>query len=84
LGDEDASQRQRVHEISINYLESGESYDWETTIVDIYFSTMIAEILKNDPDPKIMAECKRRSNWNQWKDAIQTEISSLSKREVFS
>jgi hypothetical protein len=56
LGDEGASQR--VHKISINYLEFGESYDWKTTIVDIYFSTMIAEILKNDPDPKTMAECK--------------------------
>jgi hypothetical protein len=82
LGDEDASQR--VHKISINYLESRESYDRKTTIVDIYFSAMIAEILENDLDPKIMAECKRRSDWNQWKDAIQAEISSLSKREVFS
>jgi hypothetical protein len=45
---------------------------------------MIAEILENNPDPKTMAECKKRSYWNQWKDAIQAEISSLSKREVFS
>jgi hypothetical protein len=82
LGDEDASQR--VHKISINYLESGESYDRKTTILDIYFSAMIAEILENDPDPKTMAECNRRSDWNQWKNAIQAEISSLSKREVFS
>jgi hypothetical protein len=82
FGDEDASQR--VHEISINYLESGESYDRKTTIVDIYFSAMIAEILENDLDLKTMAECKKRSDWNQWKDAIQAEISSLSKREVFS
>jgi hypothetical protein len=45
---------------------------------------MIAESLENDLDPKTMAECKKRSNWNQWKDAIQAEISSLSKRQVFS
>jgi hypothetical protein len=82
LGDEDASQR--VHEISINYLESGESYDRKTTIIDINFFTMIAKILKNDLDPKTMVECKKCSDWNQWKDAIQAEISSLSKREVFS
>jgi hypothetical protein len=68
LGDEDVSQR--VHKISINYLESRESYDRKTIIVDIYFSVMIAEILKNDLDPKTMAECRKRSNWNQWKDAI--------------
>jgi hypothetical protein len=63
LGDEDASQR--VHEIFINYLESRESYDRKTIIIDIYFSAMIAEILENDPDPKTMAECKKRSNCNQ-------------------
>jgi hypothetical protein len=45
---------------------------------------MIAKILENDLDLKTMAECKKRSDWNQWKDAIQAEISSLSKREVFS
>jgi len=45
---------------------------------------MIAEILKNDPDPKTMAECKMCSDRNQWKDAIQAEISSLTKRHVFS
>jgi hypothetical protein len=43
LGNDDASER--VHEISINYLESRESYDRKTTIVDIYFSTMIAELV---------------------------------------
>jgi hypothetical protein len=69
LEDEDASQR--VHEISINYLESEESYDRKTTIVNIYFSAMIVESLKNDLDPKTMAKCKKSSDGNQWKDAIQ-------------
>jgi hypothetical protein len=82
FGNDDASER--VHEISINYLESRESYDRKTTIVDIDFSTMIAELIQNDPDPKIMAECKSCSDWNQWKEAIQAEITSLSKRKVFS
>ena len=31
-----------------------------------------------------MVECKKRSDWNKWKDAIEAEITSLSKREVFS
>ena len=35
LGNNDTSQR--VREISINYIESGESYDRKSTIVDIYF-----------------------------------------------
>ena len=34
---------QRVREISINYIESEESYDRKSTIVDIYFAEPIAE-----------------------------------------
>jgi len=82
LGNDDASER--VHEISIKYAETRESFNRKTTIVDSYFSTMIAEILENDRDPRTMAECKTHPDWNQWKDAIQVEISSLTKRQVFS
>jgi hypothetical protein len=82
LGNDDASER--VHKFFINYLESGESYDRKTTIVDIDFSAMIAELFQNDPDPKTMAECKSRLDWNQWKEAMEAEITSLSKRKVFS
>jgi len=64
-----------VKEISINYIDSGESYDRKTTVVNIYFSAAIAEIFLNDPDPKTMAECKKRSDWTQWKEAIQAENS---------
>ena len=31
-----------------------------------------------------MAECQKRSDWNKWKEAIQAELDSLKKREVFS
>ena len=31
-----------------------------------------------------MTECKKRSDWDKWKVAIETEIASLYKREVFS
>jgi hypothetical protein len=75
LGNDDASER--VHKISINYLKSGESYDRKTTIVDIYFPAMIAELIQNNPDPKTMVECRSRSDWNQWKEAIQAEIALL-------
>jgi hypothetical protein len=49
-------------EIFIDYIDFGVSYDRKTTAVDIYFSTVIAEIFLNDPDPKTMAECKKRSD----------------------
>jgi hypothetical protein len=51
-----------IQEIFINYTDSGESYDREITIVDKYFVVAIAEIIQNDPDPKTMAECKKRSD----------------------
>jgi len=57
----------KVKEISINYIDSRESYDYKTTLVDMYFSAIIVEIFLNDPYPKTMAECKKRSDWTQWK-----------------
>ena len=51
-----------VKEISISYIDSGESYDHKTTVVNIYFSAAIAKIFLNYPDPKTMAECKKRSD----------------------
>ena len=54
-----------VKEISINYIDSGESYDHKTTVVDMYFSAAIAEIFLNDLDPKTRVECKRHSDWAQ-------------------
>jgi hypothetical protein len=44
---------------------------------------MVADLL-NDPDPKTMVECKQRSYWIKWKEAIKEELDSLWKREVFS
>jgi hypothetical protein len=74
----------RVDEISINFIETGESYNRKSIIVDIYFSEQIANILLTDSDPKSMTECKKRSDWDKWKEAIETEIASLNKRKVFS
>jgi hypothetical protein len=31
-----------------------------------------------------MAECKKRLDWNKWKEAIETELNSLKKRKVFN
>jgi hypothetical protein len=39
--------------------------------------------LLNDLEPKIMTECKQRSDWIKWKEAIEAELDSLRKREVF-
>ena len=63
----------RVNELATNYIETGKSFDRRATIVDTYFSEEIADIL-NDPDPKTMSECKKRSDWNRWKEAIDGSI----------
>ena len=43
------------------------------------------DIISNDEDhePENMNECRRRNDWIKWKEAIQTELKSLTKREVF-
>ena len=51
-----------IDEISINYIDSGESYNRKTTIVDIYFTSRIAEGLDLDCEPKSMAECMKHSD----------------------
>ena len=60
-----------VYEISINYVDSGESFDRKTTIVDIHFASSVAETIQNYPDPKSMVECKKRSDWNKWKKQLK-------------
>jgi hypothetical protein len=81
LGNHDTSTG--IQEISINYTSSGEVYDRSTTIVNPCFSTIIDENFLANLDPKTMAECKRHSYWNKWKEAIEAELNKLKKRKVF-
>ena len=53
-------------------------------IVDTFFSEKIAHELHNDPDLKTLVECCKRPNWTQWKNAVQSELDSLTKRKVFT
>jgi hypothetical protein len=82
LGNHEASKG--IEEIFINYTSSEEVYDRSTTIANLCFSTIIAENFLNDPDPKTMAECKKCSDWNKWKEAIEAELNLIKKRKVFT
>jgi hypothetical protein len=73
-----------IREISTNYSETGISYDRKTTVVDTFFSKQIAHDLHNDPDPKTLVECRKCPDWTQWKNVIQSELDSLTKRKVFT
>ena len=43
------------------------------------------DIIRNDEDqePHNMNECRCQNDWLKWKEAIQIELKSLAKREVF-
>ena len=77
LGNDELSKG--IQEIYINYLNTGETYDRKATVVDISFSESIAENLHKNQEPKSMAECKRRLDWDKWKEAIDAELASLAK-----
>ena len=51
-----------IEEISTNFIDSGETFDRKTTVVDTYFSEQIGNNLNNDPDLKTMAQCRKRPN----------------------
>ena len=56
-------------------------------IVDEIFAFSVAvEMMAEDDDiePKTVEECRHRKDWPKWRDAIQAELKSLEKREVFS
>jgi hypothetical protein len=60
--------------------------DRNKIVVDNIFSFKVAfDITRSNDDiePQTVEECRRRNDWPMWKEAIQTELNSLAKREVF-
>jgi hypothetical protein len=70
-------------EIATDYIKSRELYNRKTKVVHINCVSKIAEIIDEDSESKTMAECREHSDWVQWKEAIETELRSLNKRQVF-
>ena len=50
-----------------------------------YAYNVAVEIMQQDEDlkPRSVNECRQRNDWLKWKEAIQTELASLEKCEVF-
>ena len=73
------------YEISMNYVHNGKLLDRESTeIDDVYaFSVAFDIIMNSDPEPQSVEECRQRDDWPKWKIAIQEELQSLRKRNVF-
>jgi hypothetical protein len=55
-------------------------------VVDNTFSFKVAFDFtrsNDDIESQIVEECRRRNDWPMWKEAIQAELNSLAKCEVF-
>ena len=51
---------------------------------DAFAYTVATDImLSDDIEPHSIDECRRRTDWSNWKQAIQIELDSLAKRNVF-
>ncbi|GLT86471.1 hypothetical protein SLE2022_046100 [Rubroshorea leprosula] len=73
-------------EISINYNSTGIKWNRNDVVINDVFAFAIANDTVNenvDLEPKSIEECQQRSDWPKWKDAIQPELKSLEKRQVF-
>jgi len=75
------------YEIFINYAHDG--IIWDRDDIDdengIFFFSLSKEIdhENDDPDPKTLSECQKRSDWEKWKNAMQVKLHFLNKRNVF-
>ncbi|KAL0332828.1 UNVERIFIED_CONTAM: Copia protein [Sesamum calycinum] len=88
LGSKDANPRKRKeHIVSINHdANVSTSNVFEDKIPEVILSEdpKPVEIMdEDDNDPQTMEECQHRNDWKSWKKAIQDELDSLNKREVF-
>ncbi|KAL8156462.1 hypothetical protein AgCh_001527 [Apium graveolens] len=73
------------YEISMNYIHNAKLLDRGSIEVDdVYAFSMASDIIMNsDPEPQSMEEFRHRDDWPKWKIAIQEELQSLCKRNVF-
>ena len=73
-------------EISINYLMSGTRWNRnDVDINDIFAYQVALDVMDLDEDhePTSILECTQRSDWLKWKEAINVELESFKKRNVF-
>ena len=65
---------------------TGETKDRSDIIIDNIFAFQVAmDIMRNDEyqEPQTVNKCRKMKDWPKWKEAIQTELNSLTKRDVF-
>ena len=50
---------------------------------DIFACNVAVDVMDEDHEPTSTEECTQRSDWQKWNEAIDAELKSLAKREVF-
>ena len=73
-------------EISTNYVMSGITWNQnEIDVNDVFAYNVALDVMnaREDQEPKSIEECRQRDDWPKWKEAIEAELKSLTKREVF-
>ena len=74
------------NEISISYVHRGEKWNRNNFDVNNIFTFQVAlDIIQNDDDlePQNTNECRQRNDWPKCREAMQAELHSLIKRDVF-
>ena len=61
----------------------GSIYTRQEKEASLAYSVAQDIIEHDDIEPRFVEECRQRADWPKWKDAIQAELDSLTKRQVF-
>ena len=72
-------------EISLMFTDAHGMIERSFMTIDDVFAYSVAQVIIDDDEiePFSIAECQRRVDWPKWKEAIQVELDSLAKRQVF-
>ena len=70
------------NEIFINYCNDLQDRN-EIVINNMFAFSVANEIINCDFEPQSITKYRQRQDWPKWKEAIQAELASLAKRDVF-
>ena len=76
----------RDNELSINFRDAETNLNRSEIVIDYVSAYNVAiKVMQDNEDlePQSVIECQKRNEWPKWQEAIQSELNSLAKREVF-
>jgi len=84
--EEHTPEENEMIENAINFVTTGKRWNRNEVIINNIFAYNVAldVIAENENhEPQSMTECRQRSDWPKWEEAISSELNSLAKRKVF-